>query len=167
MQTRQVWLASLLLVVLMAFPTACTGPAPTRWDAAQEASQGETAVSAGAVSGGEFNQFFPEPQDGYDIVFLQEKDGFAEASLQENGEEAATLAISDTTSNPSATEKFADSTEELEGYPLAASGTQGTAVLVADRFQFQVRSQIDDFDDEDRRLWLSRFELDGLAALAD
>jgi hypothetical protein len=159
---------TLLLAVLLALPAGCTNQeVASRWDAVQEASQGEAAVSADAVSGSEFNRFFPEPQDDYDVVFTQEKDGFAEASLQADGEEAATLAVSDTVSNPSAAEKFADSSETLDGYPLVASGSEGTSILVADRFQVQVRSKIDDFDEEDHRLWLSRFDLDGLAALAD
>jgi hypothetical protein len=101
----------------------------------------------------------------FEVVYTQEKIGFAEATLKEDGEDVATLAIFDTVSNPAAAGKYAESSEELEGYPLVAVGSNTNAILVADRFQVQVRSRSDEFTEDDRKEWLAEFDLDGLAAL--
>lgn len=147
----------LLLFSLLAglFLTACQPIDPSRWEEAQQATEGQEIVAEGEViAGGEFNRFFPEVSDPFDVVFLQEKAGFAEAALEFEGEEVATLAVSDTANNPSARDKFAESNDTLEGYPLAAVGNNGTALLVAERFQVQVRSKAADFAAEDREAWL-------------
>lgn len=159
----------LLSLVLALALSACQPVRPTsQWEAAQTATEGQQVVSEGKViPGGEFNKFFPDPEDPFDITFLQEKEGFAEAALEFEGDEVATLAVSDTANNPSARDKYEGSNEELEGYPLVAVGNNGTAILVADRIQVQVRSKADDFAAEDREAWLLEFDLDGLAALAD
>lgn len=154
---------SILFCLLIA---GCQSPVePSRWEAVQQASQDQPVTTAEVIAGGEFNKFFPQPEDPFDIVYLQEKEGFAEAGLLFEGDEVATLAVSDTNTNPDALEKFAESDETLEGYPLAAVGDQGTAILVADRIQVQVRSNADDFAQADREAWLLEFDLDGLASL--
>ena len=149
--------------------TACQPIQPeSRWAEAQRTSESQEIVSEGdVIPGGEFNKFFPDPDEPFDITFLQEKEGFAEAALEFEGEEVATLAVSDTANNPSARDKFAQSDDEIEGYPLAAVGNNGSAILVADRIQVQVRSKASDFAVEDREEWLLEFNLDGLAALAE
>jgi hypothetical protein len=117
------------------------------------------------VQGSELNKFFP-PQDGeHDIVFKQEKQGFAQISLQKGGTELATMAISDTINEPEAREKFKESTETIAGNPAAAQGSQGTAILVADRFQVSVRSVDPAFTADDRKAWLEKFDVAGLAQL--
>ena len=156
---------SLLLLFATLLLSACTPEAASRWSSAQEASEGQRATSQEAVAGGEFNKFFPESRDEFDVVYTQEKVGFAEASLKENGDDVATLSIFDTVSNPEATDKYAETNDELEGYPLVAVGDNGSAILVADRFQVQVRSVRDDFAQNDREDWLAEFDLDGLAEL--
>ncbi len=93
------------------------------------------------MAGGEFNKFFPASNDDYEIVYTQEKIGFAEAVLKQGGEDVATLAIFDTASNPEAAAKYAASSEEVAGYPALAIGNNGMGILVADRFQVQVRSE--------------------------
>lgn len=162
---RWIWALTVVAALILA---GCQPIEPSRWEGAQQATEGQEIASEGdVVPGGEFNRFFPQPNDPFDIVFLQEKEGFAEASLRLDGEEVATLAVSDTANNPSARDKFAESDEELDGYPMAAVGDRGTAILVADRFQVQVRSKPDDFLPSDREEWLLEFDLDGLAGLAD
>lgn len=161
---RLIFLSLLLALLLAGCQTALE---PSRWEAVQEASQGQAVTTAEVIPGGEFNKFFPDPEDPFDIVFLQEKEGFAEAGLHFEGEEVATLAVSDTNTNPDALEKFAESDETLEGYPVANVGDLGTAILVADRIQVQVRSNADDFMPADREAWLLEFDLDGLATLAE
>ncbi len=160
-----VWMA-LLIWLLVA--VGCQPVQESRWEDAQTSTAGQQVPSEGEViGGGEFNKFFPEVQDPFSLTYLQEKEGFAEAALEFEGDEVATMSISDTANNPSARDKFAESTLDLGGYPLAAVGSLGSAILVADRFQVQVRSTADDFAESDRTTWILEFDLDGLAALAD
>jgi hypothetical protein len=67
--------------------------------------------------------------------------------------------------NPEARDKYKNTTEVFEGHPIADIGSQGTAVLVADRFQVQVRSSDQAFTKFDREDWLKKFDLVGIAAL--
>lgn len=119
----------------------------------------------GPAAGGEFNKFFPKSQGGFDVVFTQEKPGMAQAKLKKDGKDVAMLTIADLTGNPDAAGKFRNSTASISGYPAAASGGLGTAVLVADRFQVQARSTDDSFTEADRRTWLERFNLNGLSKI--
>jgi hypothetical protein len=52
----------------------------------------------------------------------------------------------------------------VAGYPAAAIGSQGTGILVAERFQVQVRSTDASFTESDRETWLGRFDLNRLSA---
>ncbi|QDV33963.1 hypothetical protein [Tautonia plasticadhaerens] len=154
-------LAPAILAVLLA---GCGGE-PTRWDEAQaESRRAGPAVAEEATAGSELNEFFPEDEGTLDVVFTQEKPGFSQADLVDDGETVATLSIFDTTSNPEAAGKFADSDEELDGHPMAQSGSMGTALLVGDRYQVQVRSVDADFDRARREEWLRKFDLADLAA---
>jgi hypothetical protein len=157
-------LVTLSLLIMLLF-TACSTQKETRWDKAQEQSQNQPATSDESVSGGSFNTFFPTAEEGFDIAFTQEKTGFAEATLSKDGTDVALLSISDTVNNPSATEKYKESSEVLAGFPVADIGSQGTGILVADRYQVQVRSTDSSFSRFDREDWLQKFDLDGLAAL--
>ncbi len=158
------WLPLLLLCATLIF-SACVAPAASRWDTAQEASSGERATDKEALAGGEFNKFFPQDSDDYDVVYTQEKSGFAEAVLKQAGKDVATLAIFDTVSNPAAAEKYRESSEKIGDYPAVEIGSNGTGILVADRFQVQVRAKSDSFTAADREEWLEAFDLDGLAEL--
>jgi hypothetical protein len=159
-------LAALVLGLVLA---ACGAQEePSRWDEAQQTStSSEQAAMDEAVPGSAFNPFFPRTaaeNAGFDVTFTQEKDGFAEAALSRNGAQVALLSVSDTSTNPDATEKYQDSTGELAGYPLYEAEPV-TAVLVDDRFQVQVFSETDDFSTDDRVFWLQQFDLEGIAAL--
>lgn len=124
-----------------------------------------TAAVVEPLAGGEFNKFFPKDEGDYNVLYTQEKEGFAQARLNLNGVEIATLSVSDTAISVEALDKFKDSKEEIAGYPAAAVGELGTAILVADRIQVQVRSKDASFTAEDRTEWIEKFDLDGLAAL--
>jgi hypothetical protein len=89
-----------------------------------------------------------------------------QATLKHNGTDVATLAIADLIDNAEAKAKFASSTERIGGFPYAPNGTKGSTLLVADRYQVQVRSLADSFDESARRAWLTKFQLATLAALA-
>ncbi len=118
-----------------------------------------------AISGGTFNKFFPSKRGDFDVVFVQEKSGFAEAKLKKAGKEVATLSIADIAGRSGAADKFNSSSMTIAGYPAAESGSQGTAVLVGNRFQVQVRSKEDGFTADHRRQWLEKFDLRGLENL--
>ncbi len=143
-----------LLVPLMAMllvMTACGG--------------GGNSSSAKPLPGGDFNKFFPKESGGFDVTFTQEKSGMAQAKLKKGGKEVATLTISDLINNSSAAGKFKSSTTKIGGYPSASSGSKGTTLLVGNRFQVQVRSKGSDFAEGDRKIWLEKFNLSGLAKL--
>jgi hypothetical protein len=144
----------IFLIVLMPLAMSCRPIANTGVGALVE-----------PLAGGEFNKFFPKDQGDYDVLYTQEKEGFAQAKLNLNGVEVATLSVSDTTMSVDALEKFKQSNDKVAGYPAASVGMLGTAVLVADRFQVQIRSKDASFTAEDREAWIENFDLAGLAAL--
>lgn len=121
------------------------------------------ANKAAVEPGKAFNRLFPKDGDGFDVKFTQEKDGYAQADLLKGGKKMAQLSISDTNANPSARDKFNGVTKKLGGFPLAAVGSQGTAVLIANRYQVQVRSLDPAFSAAEREVWISKFNLGGLA----
>ena len=159
-------LAPLFLATVLLL-SSCNAQPPSRFQQAQEDStaKGASAVVKESLTGGTFNQFFPQGNQNYQRVFIQEKKGFAEAKLKQNGEDIARLTISDILNNPKAANKFKESQEEIAGYPAAKQGTSGTTVLVAERFQVKVLSVDESFTESDRREWISKFDLSGLARL--
>ena len=155
---RQI-LAPVLLSVLL-LVTACGGggakvnpPIPT------------PTVIGKPVGGGSFNKYFPPAGGGYERVYTQEKDGAAIAKLKKGGKDVAEMSITDTRNNPTARDKFKQSTQKIAGYPAATLGTTMTSVLVADRFQVKVRSLDTSFTSSDREAWLQKFNLSGIASL--
>lgn len=118
------------------------------------------------VNGTAFNRLFPAPGPGEQLIFTQEKRGFSEAKLKQGDQTRALLAISDTITAPTARDKFAVSTERLQGWPLTEQGTQASALLVADRFQVKVIGQGAGLDTQQRHELLEAFQLEQLAALA-
>ena len=156
------WVACLVLALALA---ACAPVDPSRWDAAQATTVGQRATDQEAVAGGAFNRFFPAASNGYTVVYTQEKIGFAEAVLKQNGTDVATLSVFDTVSNPEAAAKYKTSTKKLGDYPVVAVGANGTAILVAERFQVQIRTKSETFSAADRDTWLLAFDLNGLAGL--
>lgn len=137
-----------------------------RWQEAEKASKNQPAVSKQAVKGEDLNQFFPKAEAPYSLTFKQEKAGFALAELEKNGKNVASMAISDTASEPAARDKFASSSLEVAGHPAALSGSLGTAVLVAGKYQVQVRSMNPGLTPKEREVWIAKFDLDGLSTLS-
>lgn len=159
-------LAALLLSVLL-LTTACAAKTPSQFDQVQKEStqkKSGLAVSKNATQGSEFNKLFPKEQAGYQRVFTQEKKGFAEANLKKGGKVMAQLAVSDTTSTPSAATKYASSTKKIGGYPAATLGNTQTSVLVG-KYQVKVISKDPSFTASDREDWIEKFNLSGLAQL--
>jgi hypothetical protein len=163
------WLRRLapLMVCLVLLVTACSS-APSKYDQVQKDTTGfgsPAAVAKKAEKGGTFNQFFPGDQGNYNVIPYQEKKGFAEYKLEQNGTTMAMLTINDTTSLPSAAEKFSTATETVNGFPAVDQGTTATALLVNDRYQVKVLSRDPAFTKADRVAWLQKFDLVGLAQL--
>ena len=160
------FLVALLLGTLLLI-TSCAQQPPSRFEGAQQEStaKGATAVVKESESGSSFNRYFPGDDEGYKRIYTQEKKGFAQAKLTKDGKDMAVLSISDTLNNPSAIDKFKESTEQLDGYPVVNQGSNSTVLLVGDRFQVKVRSKDASFEEKDRLLWLSKFDLRGLSKL--
>lgn len=157
-----------MLVLLTLTATSLPGcyREPTRWDEVQQKTRRTPAVSREAVAGSEFNKLFPKPEGDFDLVYTQEKPGFAQAKLVKKGEDVATLSVFDTVSNPEAASDYQTATERLGTFPLIDIGSNGTGVLVGDRFQVQVRSKDANFGKADREGWLKKFDLANLESLA-
>lgn len=152
-------LVVLALLVAGFFVYRMVQPEPPAPAPAKEAAKAAEPV----VEGKDLNAFFPKAGDGYELKFTQEKEGYAQADLLMNGKRLAQLSISDTNANPSARDKFKDTVRKIDGRPVAAVGSQGTALLVGDRYQIQVRSLGPEFKAEQRDEWLSRFDARRLA----
>lgn len=115
-----------------------------------------------ATAGSSLNAAFPKSTGDFTVRFTQEKDGFSQAELLKGAAKIAALSISDTAANPSARDKFKTSTKKIAGHPAAGVGAQGTALLVADRYQVQVRTLQPAFSAADREAWLEKFNLAAL-----
>lgn len=154
-----------LSLSLFLLVTACAAPS-TAPPPSTEAPQTSTQVPTGEpLAGGQFNKFFPEASGDYQRIFAQEKTGFAEAKLKQDGKDVAVLSINDLANNPSAAKKFQDSSNTIAGYPAVERGKTQTAILVRDRFQVKVQSRDDSFTPSDREAWLEKFDLQGLSQL--
>lgn len=138
-----------------------------KWEQIEEQTPAVAVDKKAVINGGEFNKFFPGNGAGYERVYTQEKDGFAEAKLKQDGNTLAMLSVSDTITNPNAITKYQNSERALAGYPLAEVGSTATSVLVADRLQVKVLSRDPDFTSADREAWLEKFDLTGLAKLVN
>ena len=157
---------SLGAVVLLALATSACKKESTRWDKAAEAPLAPKPAEPGATekAGGSFNRAFPfDGLSGYRRVFTQEKEGFAEAKLQKDGKDVAVLAISDVRNDAAARAKFAATVDRLSSYPLVTVGKNQSALLIANRFQVKVSSQV--LGPDARKEILSKFDLAALAAL--
>jgi len=164
------WIKNIIpvMVVLLLLVTSCSS-APSKYDQVQKDTTGfraPAAVDKQAEKGGKFNQIFPGSQGAYEVVPSQEKKGFAEYKLKKDGATVAMLSISDTLSLPEAAAKYANATENLNGYPVLQQGSTGTGILVNNRYQVKVLSRDPAFSAEDRAAWLQKFDLRGLSQLA-
>jgi len=151
---------ALLAAVLVL--SACSKKEPDRWTEAEKAVASATTTTATAAAKpdtGSFNAFFPaEGTEGLKRFFSADKPGYAEAVY---GDEV--LAISITVADDAAKKKFADSKETLKSYPLSTFGKNQTMVLVGGKYQVKVSSKR--LDDGERRKWLERVNLTGVAGV--
>lgn len=155
-------IALVLAVSLLISACGSTNSAPPSQNQSTNNSA-QTTVAQKPVAGSQFNKFFPKSQDGYQVVFSQEKTGFAEAKLNQGGENVAMLSINDLANNPSAATKYQQSSKTISGYPAVTQGKNTTAILVANRHQVKVQSRAESFTANDRENWLGKFNLNGLS----
>ena len=165
---RQI-LAPIVLSLLLLI-TACA-PQTSRYDQVQrETTQrgAAPAVAKQAEQGSTFNKIFPKSvkgYKGYEVVPTQEKKGFAEYKVKDKeGKTVAMLSISDTTSVPTAAAKYQNATESIAGYPTVEQGATTTGILV-NGYQVKVLSRDPGFTAADRKIWLQKFDLNGLSKL--
>ena len=163
---RRFWVSLVLSLCLLV--NACAANPPSRYEQIQQETTqrgAPAAVVKEAEPGSSFNQFFPKGVPGYDLVPAQEKKGFAEYKVNQDGRNVAMLSISDTLSVPSAAAKYQNSALTIAGYPAVEQGATGTGILVNGRYQVKVLSRDSSFTKEDRAAWLQKFDLKGLAQL--
>jgi hypothetical protein len=149
-------------------PPAPVTPPPSQVIAPPPAPSGPPiAPPTGKVtSGAKFNKLFPGDEAGFNVVYTQEKDGFAQAFLNKNGKKVAVLSVSDIVANSEAINKYVSATKKIAGYPAVGVGNNGTAILVGNRFQVQVRTEPGAaFTPQDRETWLAKFKLAELAKM--
>jgi hypothetical protein len=165
-------LKSLAILTLCGFMLACSSKkAETAPQEAEKPKQTTVETTppppppVEVVDGSSFNKFFPKSEGEFEVVFTQEKDGFAQAKLKKGGNELATLTVSDVVKNADAITDYASSTKKIANYPAVAKGSLGTAVLVENRFQVQVRSKDKAFSEADREQWLQKFDLATMAKI--
>jgi hypothetical protein len=156
-------------LVLLFLMVALLGCQPSQRDTRFDEATAKTgpAVVKEAVPGDKLNAYFPKDEGDWDVVYTQEKQGQSQAELKKSGKAVATLAIFDTLSNKEAADEFKDAKDKFNNkYPMVAKGKLGTAILVGDRFQVQVRTAPGaDFSEDDRKTWLGKFQLGGLETL--
>lgn len=166
---RRLALVLSVVVALAALGAGCSKDPPKsdRWDkaaaSATSAAAANGAPTASAVAAGSLNRFFPKDGDGgYKRVFTADKEGYAEAKLQKDGKDVATISVADTAKTPDAKGKFDAATEKVEGFPVVKVGNNQTSALVKERFQVKVSSPT--IDHEARKAILSTFDLKGLSS---
>ncbi len=152
-----------LLATLLLFGAACRPPAPS--PTPPPGFVPNVKPESKGVKGAAFNKLFPKVSGNEKLTYAQEKQGVALADLTRGGKKVAQLTISDTQTNPEARQKYQSSTKKIAGYPAASVGSQGTAILVGDRYQVQVRSTDPSFTAADREAMIGKFDLSGLASL--
>jgi len=163
------------LLILFLTVVACGGGSkskePSRWDktstpSSSSGSSGSSSQAKGKpVDGSKFNRYFPKGGSGYDVTYNQEKKGFAQANLKQKGKSLANLSVTDTIDKPSVAKEYESSSRKIGGYPARDVGSMGTSVLVANRFQVQVRSSDKSFTKQNREEWLQKFNLSGLESV--
>jgi hypothetical protein len=194
-RSHSFWFSLVLALSLLMFGCGGAPKEASRWDNAQKESTGkktdktdktddkgststtETSKPSQAipdktdpstvkpVAGSALNKFFPAAGDGFERVASQEKEGAAIYKLKKDGKDAAELSITDTANNPGAVDKFKSASDKIGGFPALEQGSTATAVLVANRFQVKAISKNPSFTKDNRKAWLSKFDLSGLSSL--
>ncbi|MFM7441733.1 MAG: hypothetical protein ACKO2V_24565, partial [Snowella sp.] len=142
-----------LALCFLLLVSACAAQPPSRYGEIQKETTQRGApqsVVKESQKGGEFNQFFPKKVPGYTIVPAQEKKGFAEYKVNQDGKNVAMLSISDTINLPAAAAKYQNTQSNIAGYPAVEQGTMATGILINGRYQVKVLSRDTAFTKEDR-----------------
>ncbi len=148
------------------YPDVWTPPGATPAEAPDDAVvMIDPDLPSQAVDAGSFNKYFPEESGDYDMVPKQEKGGTAIWDLERDEVVLCQFSITDVAANPRALEKYKTAEMKIDGYPAVAEGSRTTAMLVNSRYQVKASSRDDSFSEADRKAWLNKFDLAGLAAM--
>lgn len=120
---------------------------------------------AAKMDGKAFNKFFAKDADGHKVVFTTEKVGTSQAKLKKDGKEVATFTITDLVGDQTKLDAYKKAKGKIGTYPMLAKGSKGTALLVGNRYQVQIRAKDAKLDEAARKKWLEKFDLKGLAML--
>lgn len=142
--------------------TASAAPTAAPKTTAQAAA---TAAVAKMVDGAKFKPFFPAVgMDGTtDKAERPPKEGMMEIAYKKGKDAVAVIVVTDTAGEPRVKDDYAGAKDTAGGYPLKTSGYFKSAILVADRYQVQITSQR--LKADQRKAWLEKMDLKGLAAL--
>jgi hypothetical protein len=143
--------------------SAATSPSASAASTAQAAA---AAAVGDLVDGAKLQAFLPTPGlDGTtDRSVRPAKPGVAEATYKNAKGDVVTLTISDTAAVPAARDAYKAATEKVDPWPLKTSGYGKSSVLVGDRFE--VTAAGPGLKPEQRKAWLAKVDLAGLAAAA-
>jgi hypothetical protein len=93
------------------------------------------------VKGAVLNAVFPTSGPAGTVVFTAEKEGYAEATVNDDsGNKVAMLAVGDLSQDPEAKTKFAAATDAINGSPVITVGKNQSAMLVNNKFQVKCSS---------------------------
>ena len=116
-----------LLLLALTVASGCYRE-PTRWDEVQQKTRAQRARGLeGSGAGVGVQQDVPQARGDFDVVYTQEKTGFAQAKLVKKGRDVATLSIFDTVSNPEAADKYKDTRRRSKATRSSRSATTGQA----------------------------------------
>ncbi len=150
------------LIATFLLLSACSKKEPDRWTEAEKTVASATAPAtppAAKPETGSFNAFFPaDGTEGLKRVFIADKPGYAEASYGDDF-----LSVSVTVADDAAKKKFADAKETIKNFPVTTFGKNQTIALAGGKYQVKVTSKR--AEDAERRKWLSRIDLAGIAAV--
>lgn len=147
-----------------AAPNAAASATPTAAPTTT-AQAAATAAVAKMVDGAKLKPFFPAAgMDGTtDKAERPPKEGMMEIAYKKGKDDVAVIVVTDTAGEPRVKDDYAGVKDTAGGYPLKTSGYFKSAILVADRYQVQITSQR--LKADQRKAWLEKMDLKGLAAL--
>lgn len=149
-------------------PATTTAPTATAAATAAPTTTAQAAANAAVakmIDGAKLKPFFPPTgMDGAtDKAERPPKEGMMEIAYKKGKDDVAVIVITDTAGEPRVKDDYAGVKDTAGGYPLKTSGYFKSAILVADRFQVQITSQR--LKADQRKAWLEKMDLKGLAAL--
>lgn len=112
----------------------------------------------------EFGAYFPKSDGDVQCTPHRAYEGFAQCTLTQGDKRLGAIVIRDLQKSGGNTDAYAKSTEQLAGFPLLEPGSTISSILVNNRYEVRVFSQSTDLTQAQRRAWIQKVDLQGLAA---